>query len=74
MNIFQFMSESPFLTFFLFYMVYLTINTAVRAWVRSRNIKHHGWPPPHCDAEGDFKPGTGGRRKLMFTILERQSY
>jgi hypothetical protein len=22
-------------------------------WLRSRNIKHHGWPPPHCDADGD---------------------
>jgi hypothetical protein len=25
-------------------------------WLRSRNIKHHGWPPPHCDADGDFAP------------------
>lgn len=24
-----------------------------RSWLRSRNIKHHGWPPPHCDADGD---------------------
>lgn len=23
-------------------------------WLRSRNIKHHGWPPPHLDADGDF--------------------
>ena len=22
-------------------------------WVRSRNIARHGWPPPHCDADGD---------------------
>jgi hypothetical protein len=25
-------------------------------WLRSRNIKHHGWPPPHLDADGDFAP------------------
>ena len=24
-------------------------------WLRSRNIKNHGWPPPHLDADGDFK-------------------
>ena len=20
------------------------------------NIRKAGWPPPHCDADGDFKP------------------
>ncbi len=24
-------------------------------WLRSRNIKNAGWPPPHLDADGDFK-------------------
>ena len=24
-------------------------------WLRSRNIKHHGWPPSHLDADDDFK-------------------
>lgn len=24
-------------------------------WLRSRNIREHGYPPPHCDADGDFK-------------------
>ncbi len=23
-------------------------------WCRSRNIRAQGWPPPHCDADGDF--------------------
>ena len=23
-------------------------------FLRSRNIKRHGWPPPHLDADGDF--------------------
>jgi hypothetical protein len=26
-------------------------------WLRSRNIKHHGWPPSHLDADGDFEKG-----------------
>lgn len=25
-----------------------------RFW-RHRNIYKHGYPPPHCDADGDFK-------------------
>jgi len=24
-------------------------------WCRTRNIKAHGWPPAHCDADGDFR-------------------
>jgi len=24
--------------------------------IRSSNIKAKGWPPPHLDADGDFKP------------------
>lgn len=27
------------------------INRPLRHW----NIQKHGWPPPHCDADGDFK-------------------
>ena len=23
--------------------------------IRSRNIRERGWPPPHLDADGDFK-------------------
>ena len=23
--------------------------------IRHMNIRKHGWPPPHCDADGDFK-------------------
>lgn len=23
-------------------------------WLRSRNIKAAGWPPPHLDVDGDF--------------------
>jgi hypothetical protein len=56
MTALQFMSESPFLTFFLAFMV---ANMLLKMWqilMRSLNIRLHGWPPPHCDADGDFKP------------------
>lgn len=25
-------------------------------FLRMLNIRAHGWPPAHCDADGDFKP------------------
>ena len=59
MNIYQFMSNSPYLTFFLAliavaafkYILVFCVNRPLR----SRNIRLHGWPPKHCDADGDFK-------------------
>lgn len=29
----------------------ITINRILRHW----NIRKHGYPPEHCDADGDFK-------------------
>lgn len=34
------------------------LNFVFRCWnrfFRHRNINKHGWPPPHCDADGDYK-------------------
>lgn len=50
------MSESPMLTFFLCYMVTATIFKIWNRFMRHLNIRKHGWPPAHCDADGDFKP------------------
>jgi len=59
MNLFQFMSDSPVLTFALFFIV---LQAVVRLCMhlltmitRHYNIKKNGYPPPHCDADGDFK-------------------
>ena len=59
MDIFAFMSESPYLTFFLAVIISNAIvrvlvvlpNRIMRHW----NIRKHGYPPEHCDADGDFK-------------------
>ena len=59
MDILSFMSKSPFLTFFLVLIVGEVVvrvvvnlpNRIMRHW----NIGKHGYPPPHCDADGDFK-------------------
>lgn len=48
------MRESPWLTFFLFWILIGTIARICNRIIRSRNIKHQGWPPLHLDADGDF--------------------
>lgn len=54
MNIYQFMSDSPFLTFFLGYaLLECTVKLGGRM-LRSINIAIRGWPPAHLDADGDF--------------------
>jgi len=59
MNIYQFMSSSPYLTFFLG-CIFAGIITSVLKYcinrpLRHANIRLHGWPPAHCDADCDFK-------------------
>jgi hypothetical protein len=55
MTIFQFMAESPFLTFCMCYMLTVTLLRMWKAVVRHLNIRKAGWPPPHLDADGYFK-------------------
>lgn len=60
MNIYDFMSESPVLTFFIIVGIGIILETVFK-WcinrpLRAMNIRKHGWPPKHCDADGDFKP------------------
>ena len=62
MNIYEFMSNSPWLTFFLFYLALKAFVThplrLVNRWIRHKNIAARGWPPAHLDADGDWKPDT----------------
>jgi hypothetical protein len=60
MNIYTFMSGSPFLTAWLgiiaVAMAHYVFNSMVRIFsrtIRAINISVRGWPPPHCDADGD---------------------
>lgn len=55
MNLFTFMDLHPYISFFI---ACLICNTIFRSWnrfMRHLNIRAHGWPPEHCDADGDFK-------------------
>ncbi len=58
-ELFEFMSESPFLSFFIALIIgqfagMLFVNLPNRI-LRHRNIRLHGYPPAHCDADGDFR-------------------
>lgn len=58
MTPYEFMGESPYLTFFLA-LVFGGIIRVILAFcinrpLRHMNIRKHGWPPAHCDADGDF--------------------
>lgn len=56
---YKFMSENPILAFFLALILAAILeglflrlpNIIMRHW----NIHKHGYPPAHCDADGDFK-------------------
>lgn len=58
MNIYEFMSDSPYLTFFIVVGIGLIVECALKYCInrplRHANIRKHGWPPEHCDADGDF--------------------
>ena len=58
-DLFKFASDNPWLTFLL---AAITAEVIIRVAVnlpnrvlRHWNIHKHGYPPPHCDADGDFK-------------------
>ena len=64
MDVFQFMSENPWLAGFL---ALVAGESAVRVLVllpnrifRHLNIRKHGYPPAHCDADGDFRMDQKG--------------
>ena len=55
MNAFEFMSKSPILTFFLAWFLADTVCRVYKLSMRHMNIRKHGWPPEHLDADGDLK-------------------
>lgn len=56
MNGYEFMSDSPWLTFFL---ALLVIGYLFKFWnrlMRHLSVRCRGWPPAHLDADGEFRP------------------
>lgn len=41
--------------------LYIIARYGFRCWnrlMRHLNVRKHGWPPAHLDADGDFKPDS----------------
>lgn len=59
MTVFEFMLASPWLSFFIAIIIHFTLYELFfrlpNRIIRGMNIRKHGWPPAHCDADGDFK-------------------
>lgn len=55
--------EHPVMTFILAYFAIQVLSSAITRIIRSSTIKKQGYPPLHCDGDGDFK----------ITIEERKS-
>lgn len=55
MNVFQFMSDSPILSFFLAYIIFNFTLTLCNRLIRGVVVLNRGWPPSHLDADGDWK-------------------
>lgn len=60
MNIYDLMSLNPGFSFCLMVVLLCTVpHVMFLCWnrlMRHLNIRKHGWPPEHLDADGDFKP------------------
>lgn len=63
MNFWEFYDKNPILMVLLSLLflsnIHVPLNFIFRLWnryLRSKNIRSQGWPPPHLDADGDFKP------------------
>lgn len=59
MTIWQFASECPWTAIFLALIALTVVEIVLRYCInhplRAMNIRKHGWPPQHCDADGDLK-------------------
>jgi hypothetical protein len=56
MTIYTYMHESPWLTFFIVMAFVKLISwpfRLVNRWIRHLDIRANGWPPGHCDADGN---------------------
>lgn len=51
----QYAKDSPYLTFFIVTLLIELVCRCFKATVRALAIRKAGWPPEHCDADGNFK-------------------
>lgn len=56
MTAYEFMSDSPWLTFFLAWFLTELVFKITNRILRTIKVCVKGWPPSHIDADGDWKP------------------
>lgn len=54
-NFYQFASDSPWLTFFLAWLITHFVFVVINRFLRTIKVLAAGWPPEHLDADGDWK-------------------
>lgn len=56
-NFWKWSTDHYVLTFFMFVLILFIIRDVIiilpNRMIRHLNIRKHGWPPSHCDADGD---------------------
>jgi hypothetical protein len=52
----NFASSNPGYSFLIVFVVCLTVCSLWRRAMKTLAIRTSGWPPPHLDADGDFRP------------------
>lgn len=63
---FELATQDVFHAIFCGLVIYLPFRYAFKfynRWIRHKNIAAHGYPPPHLDADGDFKPDPEPEKK-----------
>lgn len=61
MNMWEFFHQHPFIAWCALWLVWIIVPVTTLAFrvvnriLRSINVALRGWPPPHLDADGDFK-------------------
>tara|TARA_R110000850_G_scaffold48912_2_gene120944 strand:- start:4455 stop:4658 length:204 start_codon:yes stop_codon:yes gene_type:complete len=57
-ELYVFIASSPWLAFFIAIifsvLIIRILDICISRPLRHMNIRKHGWPPEHCDADGDI--------------------
>ena len=86
MTMWQFASNHPYVfTFIVIWIAAIALQMMGKGFnrfMRHLNVRKHGWPPAHLDADGDWRPGTeaeaierarqteGQERQILDTVSE----
>lgn len=55
MNVLEFMHKHIIFSFMMGYLITQGIYRIIHKIIRAISISKNGYPPPHCDGDGDFR-------------------